>query len=589
MIRFRWSVLVLTLCSAAAASQTPADSVVQRVVATDITGSLSAMGEWLSYTDWSTGDIAIRNVVTGRSRRITNKGSWFESPEHGFPSVMSADGRYVAYSWVTRDGLREIRVAHVDSAVPRTIYRSGRQHSEPKAWTQDGAHLLVATEGVDDNAHVILLGLADGTTAAIATLPGYDLHLVRMSFHPNGRAVAFDLTADSGSRARDVVVLSLADGSVDRLKHDGNDVFLVWSPVGDAINFASERDGTWSAMYVPWDGRGFGAPRVTANGIGPVIRALGAGADGRIYVGRYEYANHLYVASLGAAGTRLAAARRVARLGGDAGAAWARDGRDLAYVTGFGYPPDPFVLRVREMSSGSERAFTLPFGAHPFRLSWSASGDCILAHEENRRGRHAVHCVDPRTGRVTNIVPLGQCCFESPTWSPNGDVIMRRRSDVSDRGRIVVVSRDTGTGRERELYVTTPPTRVPDISDPIMSPDARRLALIWASWQEGASVVRVVSLADSAARDIVRVTAPREITAIAWMPDARSIVYAVASEGADAELWLASVDRARPRRIGSIPERTIYSLSVNPAGDRVALSAGTRGWEDTMWRLRPLR
>jgi hypothetical protein len=53
---------------------------------------LSADGQWFSYLDGSTGDVAMRDVRTGATRRITNKGSWEANPSSVESSVISPDG-----------------------------------------------------------------------------------------------------------------------------------------------------------------------------------------------------------------------------------------------------------------------------------------------------------------------------------------------------------------------------------------------------------------------------------------------------------------------------------------------------------------
>src|SRR5688572_21191200 len=42
----------------------------------DTYGSVSPDGRVLSFTDWSTGDLALHDVTTGRDRRLTNKKDW---------------------------------------------------------------------------------------------------------------------------------------------------------------------------------------------------------------------------------------------------------------------------------------------------------------------------------------------------------------------------------------------------------------------------------------------------------------------------------------------------------------------------------
>ena len=53
----------------------------------DILGSPSSDGRYLSFVDWETGDLAIRDVATGEKRRLTHKKDWFESFEFALFSV----------------------------------------------------------------------------------------------------------------------------------------------------------------------------------------------------------------------------------------------------------------------------------------------------------------------------------------------------------------------------------------------------------------------------------------------------------------------------------------------------------------------
>src|SRR5207302_8522040 len=53
----------------------------------DMSGSISLDGRLLSFTDWDTGDLAIRDLAAGTNRRLTAKGSWTDSPEHAEDSV----------------------------------------------------------------------------------------------------------------------------------------------------------------------------------------------------------------------------------------------------------------------------------------------------------------------------------------------------------------------------------------------------------------------------------------------------------------------------------------------------------------------
>ncbi len=99
----------------------PAEEDVEKVVrqvwapAVDALGSVSADRRHLSYVDWETGDLALRELATGKTRRLTNKGSWSESSEFAMESAFSPDGKQIAYAWVNKDdSMKETRPTKLD-------------------------------------------------------------------------------------------------------------------------------------------------------------------------------------------------------------------------------------------------------------------------------------------------------------------------------------------------------------------------------------------------------------------------------------------------------------------------------------------
>jgi hypothetical protein len=75
-------------------------------------GAPSPDGRYLTFTDWETGDLAIRDLTTGTNRHLTNTGGWVASGDFASQSVPSPDGRQVAYAWfVEKESKNELRVA----------------------------------------------------------------------------------------------------------------------------------------------------------------------------------------------------------------------------------------------------------------------------------------------------------------------------------------------------------------------------------------------------------------------------------------------------------------------------------------------
>ena len=94
-----------------------------KVAELDAMGDISPDGRQLTFVDWSTGDLAIRDLDTGEDRRLTNKGSWLESSEFAEYSIISPDGASVAYAWRRDDGTYELRLVGIDVSGDRPLAR----------------------------------------------------------------------------------------------------------------------------------------------------------------------------------------------------------------------------------------------------------------------------------------------------------------------------------------------------------------------------------------------------------------------------------------------------------------------------------
>src|SRR5512139_1956760 len=109
-----------------------------------ISGAPSPDGKHLSFTDWSTGDLAVRDLETGKNRRLTNKGSWDQSDDQADSSLWSPDGTQIAFEWETDGNQRlELRVVGLEGSGLRTLYRAGEDEwATLYGWSPDGRHIL---------------------------------------------------------------------------------------------------------------------------------------------------------------------------------------------------------------------------------------------------------------------------------------------------------------------------------------------------------------------------------------------------------------------------------------------------------------
>src|SRR5262245_3234771 len=89
--------------------------------------SVSPDGHLLSFVDWGSGDLTIRNLASAENRRLTGNQSWTSPSFTGFAqsSKFSPDGKWIAYDWrnANTSYKGELRLIAVDGSVGRTLYK----------------------------------------------------------------------------------------------------------------------------------------------------------------------------------------------------------------------------------------------------------------------------------------------------------------------------------------------------------------------------------------------------------------------------------------------------------------------------------
>ena len=547
----------------------------------DVQGSASPDGRYLSYVDWDTGDLAIREIATGKKRRLTNKGSWFESPEQAFSSKWSPDGKKVAYAWLNKHGFFDLCIIGLDGSEPRVLYR----HEEagyigPDDWAPDAKNVLATLSREDGSRHIVLISVADGSVRFLKKCdkryPGGGL------FSPDGCYIVYDLPPQEDAPERDIFLLS-TDGSheIPLVEHPANDFVLGWAPDGRNILFASDRTGTWDAWVIQVaDGKPHGDPELIKKDIGQ-MQPMGFTRKGSFYYGLRTGMKDVYIATLDLEKGKLLTPPTKATqrfVGSNSWPDWSPDGRYLAYISQRGRSQElgSKILCIRSLETGEEREISLNM-LHSIRETrWSPNGRSVLVNAKAMKGRRqGFYRIDVQTGDVTPLVQVNrpQEYVQHASWFPDGKAILYRYSHITKKlSRILL--RDLESGQDKELFRAVAPYRVQHLGL-ALSPDGQKLAFIIRDGVTKSLILKLMPVAGGEPHELFRVQEPEWIYVHFWTLDGRQVLFSRIKDfiKMEQELWRIPAEGGEPQKLGLAMDR-LGDLRVHPDGRLIAFTAG---------------
>ena len=382
---------------------------------------------------WETGDLAVRELDTGKKRRLTKKvdgGSG--SPEHVSSSMdtsFSLDSNQVAYTWLNKDDFYDLRIVGLDESQPRVLYQNSEvTYITPSAWSPDGKDILGVFTAKGGTNQIGLVSVPDGSLRVLKSLdwryPG------KMNFSPDGRYIVYDVRPKEESLQRDIFVLA-SDGSreIPLVKHPADDYLLGWSPEGRWILFASDRRGTWDAWAIEVaDGKPQGAPEMVKLGIGN-IWPVGFTRNGAYYYKHLsDSGSDVYTAMIDpTTGKVLAEPTKLRqRMATNVPLDWSPDGQYLAYLSRRGRPGPrrSTALVIRSVDTGEERELSLRLNYAGSYGRWSPDGRSFMVVAADRKNRTGLYQVDAQTGKMTLVIKSKPDAWVFlPEWSPDGKTI----------------------------------------------------------------------------------------------------------------------------------------------------------------------
>ncbi len=565
---------------------------------TDVSGlgDVSPDGKFLSFVDWTTGDLAIRDLAAGENRRLTDKGSWMQSPEMALFSKWSRDTRQIAYSWINKDKGVELHVIDVDKPQPRSLYLKANAYVQPLDWTPDGKFILALfTGGIEDRrigdkpGESVQIGLVSAEDGEVRFFKNFEIGVNQapwsFTFSPDGRYIAFDSPQKNAVTNRDIFLLT-ADGSqeIPLVNHPALDYVLGWTPDGKGLVFASERTGSRSVWIVDVvDGKPQGDPRLLKQDIGPV-NSMGITRQGALFYGISSDISDVYVTRLDPSTGRLLAPVKKAVShyeGRNSYPAYSADGMFLAYMSfrnslTMAGRPNPDVLCIKTLETGQIQELSLDLASYGYPR-WSPDGRSISVEGTDWEGRPGIYRVEIQTGDVIPFI-RGEngSVFYSHRWSKDGESIIYTYGDDT--------LREAESGSERASHIfsydieTEEIKKLPgspaDAMDIDISPDSEWLALLNRGKER---VLRIMPASGGDPREIYRFETNEDEGAVispAWIAEGGYILFSKIRQDREGmwDLYAIARDGGEPRKI-DLSMCQFRHFSLHPDGQDIVFSS----------------
>jgi Tol biopolymer transport system component len=548
----------------------------------DAMGSPSGDGRFFSLVDWDTGDLAIRDLVAGTTRRLTNKGTWAQSSDFAEFSVLSPDGRYVAYAWATQKPSEhyELRLmATNDGGASKPRVLDSGEWIQPGGWSADGQQLVYLRKPKEKTEEVMLVSLPDGKPRA---LKHGDRTLERPTISPDGKHVTYAAPAGPDTPERDIFVLPTDGGGPVAIPHAAADWQPFWTPDGAQLLFVSNRSGRPALWSLPMrSGKPSGPAELVERDVSSI---MGVTRDRSIYHLRSADRTNVYVAGLdGSSAERQLFSELY--LNESNSPAWSPDGQSVAHYATInpGARLAAKAIAIRQVKGGSIRTLVPPLRIAtgvPAGLRWFADGRSLLVvtREENIFGFLRL---DAASGAVERLMetPASNQGTNGPEISPDGRALFYVRQNTPTGGRSIV-RRDLASGTEVELKSGW-------FSGIALSRDGRQLAYLGNETSSSSPklVLALLPVEGGASRVLFEGEWPQSNRSniITWDPPGQ-FVYFVRQESGVGTLWRVPAAGGSAEKTAVSFKGNMVSPHIHPDGKRVAFT-GTERSPAEMWLL----
>jgi Tol biopolymer transport system component len=489
--------------------------------------TISPDGKLVAFIDWTTGDVAVRDVSTGTAVRLTDKGLFAGS--RGFPEpglIFSPGGDRIVFAFGNPQAGEpfryELRLAGLDTTIQQVLaaYPPEVEFVAPLDWRAD-VGILFTTVAADASSELLIMQPDDRQVRLVERRPPGSGIIRQAFFTRDGDAVVH--------LANGRVRVVSSEGGVSYAPGVDAEALLGWSGDGRKLLFHGARDaviGNWSIPF--GDGRAVGEPtleRTTAAGVLPAGQSL----EGVAFLEPAAWPG-LFVVQLDLEAGRVARAPEEIALPGQGvpgNPAWSRGGGRLAFTL-----RDENRSMHRIMVSEGLRGPVREVARVDLRvmgLDWSADGRfLIVGGRADTRQLAWVGRADFNSGVVERLV---MAPANAVAAGANEEVAYVRAAPAGERTvRVSVLSHPGATPRVLTTYIAAELPRSMSVS-----PDGKWMALVKPVDGGRASVLLLLPLAGGEPRTLMRLERPDalelNVGSLPWTADGRRVLVPLRRQG----------------------------------------------------------
>lgn len=552
----------------------------------DFLGNISPDGSFFAYTEWdSTGNLLIRNLLTGTTHQLTNKGNWVRSAEFAECPVFSPDGKQIAYSWYSKEDKLDLRTMNRDGSGMHILIHDLTDLT-PGAWMPEGKHIIVTmNDRKDGTGSIAIVSTETGNLEILKTLPSPFVNMdYKISISQDGLYAVFANAQEKGKSNKDIYLLSLNNKQlVPIVQNPSNDYSPIWTQDAKNILFISDRaglPGLWRQQMNK--DNPVGAPVLVKSDIGKSW-LIGLAKNGSLCYATNTSANNVYTCKLDLENGSIESTPQVlssSYIGSNSSPAWSPDGKSIAYISDRGTAGGK-VLIIRSLASVDEKEYKLELELRQLWMSirWSPVGHsiCFIGSDKNGPG---VFRMDLATSKMIRVTSKGSYAG-TPSISPDGNTLYYMRFDGMTAG---IYAFDLQSDKENKIYTYG---RLGIAAGLSLSPDGKQIAF----GQHDDSLkqtVRIMSVSGGDAQVVFQADDPRYLvfgTDPVWTPDGKSLLFVLGGPDSASrnkyltDLMEVSIKGGKPQKLNLNTKDLFSQIRLGPDGKQLAFTTGNSNGE----------